>query len=299
MTQNTADQNTQQIRKPAGPQKDRSRLRFGLKNALAIALVAGSMTLVGLCARKKPGPDKDKKPVKEKVVTKPCPPLPSAPNNKDNKCEWEKGEHDPYSPLYDPACGYCGDDMQQKWENKENCPVDFLCEKGNERYWRQTFAKFEPITFGKLKLVTVKITHSCKKSDSSTRRRRRRRTTITTPRPMTVTPTVTVKPGGPCRGGDPSTIRAIKNAAFTALDSASPSIRNAHNPQGARFLVTLRIYVSPSGGITGKSVSSRCIGQCDTAKLNARKYVNLSAIPSTIGAAPGAKCYLTYKRVYK
>lgn len=303
MTQNVANgntaanENTEQIRKPAGPQKDRSRLKFGLKNTVAVVAVAGALIFAGLAKTCKPSPEKI---VKKPCQTKVCPSLPSAPNNKDKECEGEKGEHDPYSPLYDPACGYCGDGIQQKWEAKENCPIDFLCEKGNERYWRQSFAKFKPTEDGKLELVVVKITKRCKKSEGNTHRRRRRRTTVTTvPRPVTTTPRVTVKPGGPCRGGDPSTMKAIKNAALTALDSAHPSIRNAHNPQGARFLVTLTLYVSPSGSIVGKNVSSRCIGQCDTPKLNARKYVNLSALPSSIGASPGAKCYLTFRRGYK
>ncbi|MEW6748187.1 MAG: hypothetical protein AB1295_00560 [Candidatus Micrarchaeota archaeon] len=290
--------NTQQVQRPnaPGPQRDEKKLRFGLTNAAAVTLVAGALVFAGLARSCKPGPEKIIK-VKDKCEV--CAPVESPPKKGDGKCEAEKGENNPYSEKYDASCGYCGDGKQQEWENKDNCPVDFLCEKGTERYWRKTFAAFKPMEGGKLELTTVSVTKKCNKDDKPVTRHGMR----TGMKPLADTgmkpEPVVVKPGGPCQGGDPSTLRAITNAAYSALDSASSSLKDAHKPEGARILATLTLYVSPSGQITGKSVSSRCVGTCATPSLNAASYVSLGGVPSSIGGNPGANCTIIYRRVYK
>lgn len=282
MTQNTANENirqnenTEKIRKPAS-----SRLKFGLKNALAIALVAGSMTLVGLCARKKPGPDKDKRPVKEKVLPKPCPKVPAAPVKGDNVCELDKGEHDPASPNWDPkSCGYCGDDIQQDWETKDTCPVDFLCEKGNESYWKKTFGTYKDLGDGKMVLTTIRVTKRCKKSESNTGRRRRRRTTVTTtPRPMDTTPTVAVKPGGPCRQQPSGQLIAIKRTIRRKLTLKTDYLWNAKIiPREKKNVVRVRLSISATGHVKGVSISAS----------------GRSISPSSVGLGPLKGMYIGY-----
>ncbi|NYZ74397.1 hypothetical protein H0O00_04605, partial [Candidatus Micrarchaeota archaeon] len=56
----------------------------------------------------------------------------SKPNKTDKKCEIDKGEHDPWSPLFDPSCAICGDAKLEAPETAETCPVDALCDNGKK-----------------------------------------------------------------------------------------------------------------------------------------------------------------------
>ena len=83
--------------------------RFWRRYAAGAALCAASIAALALY---KPSPDR-------------CIPIQG-----DGKCQPELGEMDPLSKNFDPACGYCGDNKKQKWENARQCPADFHCGNG-------------------------------------------------------------------------------------------------------------------------------------------------------------------------
>lgn len=285
-------ENTMQVPRPNEPQKDRSRLKFGLACGLAVAGIVGAFTWAALSRSCKPGPEKII--TKTRVVQKDdCPKAEKKPVKGDDVCELDKGEHDPLSPNWDPkSCGYCGDDIQQSWESKETCPVDFLCEKGNESYWRKTFGTYKDLGDGKLVLTTIKITKKCKKGDAVSSHRRRRRRNGSGMKPDDMEPVMRPRPvvssGGVCPKQPSAQFTAVKRSIRRNLGSSTSTIWSKYpalRSQNAKAYVTLRI--SSSGTVTGVSVSV-------AGKPFSAGSVGLSGLVGrSIGYSPGSSCTLT------
>jgi hypothetical protein len=142
--------------------KDRNGLYFGLKNAAALTIAAGTVAALVTFRSCKPEPE----PPRE------CPPqvtCPAGPARGDGRCEMDKSEHDPASPSFDPAsCGICGDGIRQQWETAENCAVDFHCGNGTVERNRVMGGYVAPEQSGGVyRLAEITVTESCNERDTN------------------------------------------------------------------------------------------------------------------------------------
>ena len=291
---------TQQRPANAGPQRKKVGAAFKWKNAAAVGVATVAILATGAAFRwcgKKPAPEKTKK---KPAVTQPvqldCQEVSSKPVKDDGKCESDKGEHNPYSDSYDSACGYCGDNKQQSWETIDNCAYDFICDKGNERYYRKTFAKFKPMDDGKLELVTVSVTKRCNPSDKPKRRRRRRpvmaTSMVTT---MTVEPVmkVVVKRGGPCQSQQNPALSSIESSIRSKIRMRTNTIWGKGVPKEKDSKAVVRLNIS-NGRVVGISATVRWSGG---SKSFSASSLGISSLKGrSIGYSTGPSCYLIVKK---
>lgn len=245
-----------------------------------------------------------------------CPPAPVCPavvQDDPNRCQPERGEHDPLSPNWDPAhCGYCGDDIRQPFEISSRdqrasqpqaagqprlivCDIDFHCGNGQRDNNTQYAAMVPPRADGGVwAFGTVPITESCRQNDSNYCAEdcggaqpaesggRRTQRTPDRDRPERPNPQPTGRVG-PCDSGISTAM--FSSRARDQLTGNAGAIRNAVGAQGSQA-VTVRVSVTigPDGRPTVTGASASCAG-CSGG--NVANYVNLAGLSTT---APGDSC---------
>lgn len=245
----------------------------------------------------------------------PCVQCESAPVKGDNRCEVEKGEHDPLSPTWDPqSCGYCGDGNRQPFEISSRdpraaqaqpasgprlvvCDADFhYCGNGRKDDAAQYAVMVPPESDGGLWSfgLSDRPAESCRRgaenyceadcagsapAPADTGRRTERRTE----RPDR--PDRPAQPGraGPCDAG-------VSTSTFSArardnLTGNSGAVRNAVGAQPSQAVtVRVSITVGPDGRPTVTGASASCAG-CSGGDV--RGMINLAGLATT---APGEQC---------
>jgi hypothetical protein len=245
-----------------------------------------------------------------------CPPAPvcaPAPVKGDNRCEVDKGEHDPSSPTFDPAsCGYCGDGIAQPWEVRAPgdepaqplpagvrpvvCPADLAC--GNGQVDRDVeFAVLTPAQQGSdiYKYDVLRYTETCRQNDS--------RPGVTycaadcgneaSPRPHaggassghrtphpegTGVPAVVAPPPSSAQCPGEVAARLASRAASNLMGNPGQARSAAGAPDGVGVRATVRFSVS-NGVANTSGISVTCVGDgCHSGSLPAGN-VNLSAVP--------------------
>lgn len=286
--------------KPTAAEKSR-RLgwRFGVGAGIATAALVAAMVFQR-CGGE---------PQVEGPVTA-CPPAvtcPAEPVKGDNNCELEKGEHDMWSPNWDPAsCGYCGDANQQQWETPQTCPVDFACGDGELQRRAKTYGAVvragegESATYS---LGTLELSESCNEradnyceADCPTRSGSRRtpRTGGGTPRPdPTATKAPPVSSGGACDADVRKNAGQVYARISSQVTASASSIKGALGAPGVSVVVSIPVSISSSGvpTISGNG-SARCGGESCPSSANIRSIAGLDVSGLTVDSR-GRSCTLS------
>jgi hypothetical protein len=91
----------------------------------------------------------------------------AATPKKDGRCERKLGEGDlnPESKgIYDPACGGCGNGVQDPGETAESCPSDFMCGNGKVD-WKAPVVRMVTLPNGTISQQAGTYTESCNPKD--------------------------------------------------------------------------------------------------------------------------------------
>lgn len=234
---------------------------------------------------------------------------PAAPVKGDNNCELDKGEHDMWSPNWDPAsCGYCGDGEQQSWESPETCPVDFHCGDGELQRRSTVFGAVVRTGEGEnevYSLGTIELSESCNEradnycqDDCPTTGRRPERTgrrDHDRPNPSGTTATADRPPrsGGACSDRVRRGASAVYARISSQVSTSSGSIRSALGVENVPVTISVSVNVSASGTTSVAGASARCGGGRCPNSANIRSIAGLDLQGITIANQDGSACTLS------
>lgn len=197
---------------------------------------------------------------------------PSKPVKNDKKCETNKAEHDSISENWDPAsCGYCGDGIQQKWETKDNCIVDFVCDmdpKEREKSYGAFVEKeIKGETIWAVDIVSSaefcpKVEEKKKEAKAKTPAQGSAPAAVATPaeKPKEE-PKVSTAKRSACLPHVTSSASTLKNNIASRLKGAVPAIRSALGASNVPIMVGVTVNVDPSGTASIGGAYAVCGGQ--------------------------------------
>ena len=279
------------VRKQTDPKKEGNSLenktrKLGWKYGAGVGVIAAAVAaLVIMRSCTKPEP--------ETIMTQ-CPPAVTCPAKAvagDGECEVEKGEHDFYSDNFAPQdCGWCGDGIQQQWETREDCPVDFHCGNG-KRDRREVYgAVVETEVEGSVvrySLGTKTITESCRSSsddyceeDCPTGTNPNR-----PPRPPPDRPPRQRAKLSACPGEVRSSAGDLISRVTSSVTSSGGELRNQLGVANAPVTVTVSTRIDPSGVPTILGGSASCGGQRCPNSVNVISVTRLTVQGITVGGA--------------
>jgi hypothetical protein len=303
----------QRMGNPSAAEKSR---RLGWKYGAGVAIATASVVAAMLFQRCGGEP-------KTETIIQDCPPVkacPAPPKKGDNKCELDKGEHDPWAKdskgesVFDvESCGYCGDGIQQEHETAEECPIDFECGNGKVQYRGKDFGAVVEVEQDDQTLLytvgIVKYSETCQETgekqtdtqlvkyceeDCPTRPGRARKREPREPGVGTPAPKPTRKAGAPCESTVRQNAQQVYTRVASQVSSASGSIKSGLGASGVVVRVSVPVTVSSSGALSVGRASARC-GEEKTAcpgsaNINSLAGINVGGITVANG---GPSCVLS------
>ena len=220
---------------------------------------------------------------------------------RDGTCERALGEGD-LNPdnkgIYDPACGGCGNGIQDPGETAESCPGDFLCGNGKVD-WNVKVVKMVMLPGGIISQQVGTYSESCRKGDPNYCEPDCKRTVPRNGRDAGAEGEIEISRanGKNCPkhlvSGDSNRARAYLSNLRQKIWETSETIYSRLVPGGNPYLTDIvlgfKLKVGADGSITVDSITPSCDRESCSVEADLKEILNGTANSGTLDTAVGGQ----------